>query len=69
MSTVQEIESAIDTLSQDERDELWARLDLRYPHAIEAQLEADLAAGLFDDRIRRAAEERASGKLQPLPGA
>jgi hypothetical protein len=66
MSTVQEIELAIDTLSPEERERLSAWMDERYPQPIDTQLKADLSAGRFDESIRRTLEEHASGKTRAL---
>ena len=52
-STLLEIERAIGGLTQQELDELYAWLDRNWPQPIDAQLEADLAAGRLDGRIDR----------------
>ena len=64
--TVQQIERAIGTLSPRELEELYAWLDLHCPQPIDAQLQADLAAGRIDDRIRRAVADHQAGKTQLL---
>lgn len=66
MSTVQEIQSAIEGLSIDDRwdlihrlhDELWEKWD--------AEIEADSAAGKFDALISGIEDEIAQGKTRPL---
>jgi hypothetical protein len=66
MSTVQEIERAIDALSPQQIEELYAWLDARHPQRIDAQLKADLDAGLIDQRINRAVADHKTGNTQPL---
>ena len=62
LNTVQEIERAIDALTQPQIDELYRWLDQRHPQPIDAQLKADLAAGRIDARINRAlADHKAIG--------
>ncbi len=66
LSTAQEIEHAIDTLTPQQVEELYVWLDQRYPQAIDAQLKADLDAGRIDDRINRALADHRAGNTQPL---
>ena len=66
LDTVQEIERAITTLSPRELEELYAWLDVHCPQPIDAQLQADLAAGRIDDRISRAVADHKAGKTQLL---
>jgi hypothetical protein len=66
LATVQEIEHAIGTLSQQELDELYSWLDLHYPQAIDSQLKADLTAGRIDNRINRALADHKAGETRPL---
>jgi hypothetical protein len=66
LSTVTEIERAIDALTPQQMEELLAWLDQRYPQPIDAQLKADLDAGRIDDRINRALADHQAGNTQPL---
>lgn len=66
MSTVQEIERAIDALTAPQRDELFGWVDERYLQPIDVQLERDLNAGRMDGRINRALVDHRSGRTQPL---
>jgi hypothetical protein len=53
MSTLQEIKDAIGKLSPQELEELHAWMEEQYPHLIDAQLKADLDAGLIDGSMRQ----------------
>jgi hypothetical protein len=66
LSTVQEIERAIDALTPQQLEELYQWLDQHYPQPIDAQLKADLDAGRIDDRINRALADHKAGRTQPL---
>lgn len=66
LNKVQEIERAIGTLAPCELEELYAWLKQYGPHPIDVQLEADLAAGRIDDRIKRAIADHQAGETQPL---
>jgi DNA replication protein DnaD len=66
LNTVQEIERAIDALTPQQIEELYAWLDQRHPQLIDAQLKADLNAGRIDDRINRALADHKAGNTQPL---
>ena len=66
LSTVQEIERAIDALTPQQREELYQWLDHHYPQAIDEQLKADLDAGRMDNRINRALADQKAGRTQPL---
>lgn len=66
LSKVQDIERAIDALTEQELEELYAWLDLRHQQPIDARLEADLAAGRLDKAIRRALDADKDGRVQPL---
>ncbi len=66
LSKVQEIERAIATLTSVELEELYAWLKQHGPQPIDAQLEADLAAGHIDDRIKRALIDHEAGETRPL---
>jgi hypothetical protein len=66
LSTIQEIERAIDALTPQQIEELYAWLDQRHPQLIDVQLKADLDAGRIDDRINRALADHKAGSTQPL---
>ncbi len=66
LNTVQEIERAIDALTPEQIEELYAWLDQRHPQLIDAQLRADLDAGRIDDRIHRALADHKAGNTQAL---
>jgi hypothetical protein len=66
MSSVQEIEEAIRTLSPQEQEELYAWMDERYARSVDAKVERDLEAGLMDERIGEALADRAAGKTRAL---
>lgn len=66
MATLHEIERAIDTLTPQQIAELYEWLDQRHPQPIDAQLKADLDAGLIDNRIRRALADHNAGNTQSL---
>jgi hypothetical protein len=66
LNSLQEIERAIDALPPEQREELSQWLDERYPLSVDVQLEADIEAGRFDDRIARAIADDKAGKTQPL---
>jgi len=66
LDTVPEIERAIDALTPQQLEELCLWLDQHHPQPIDAQLKADLEAGLMDDRINRAVADREAGMTQPL---
>lgn len=57
LTTVQEIERAINALTPQRRDELCQWLDEHYLQPIDVQLKADLEAGRLDDHIDRLSEE------------
>lgn len=48
MSTIREIEGAVDGLKPEQIQELYARLDEHHPHSIDARLQSDLAMGRLD---------------------
>ena len=66
MSSVQEIEEAIGTLSPREQEEIYAWMDERYARAVDAKVERDLGAGAMDERISDALAERATGNPRAL---
>lgn len=66
MSSVQEIEEAIGTLSPREQEELYVWMDERYAHAVDAKVEREIAAGAMDERIRQALADRDAGNTRAL---
>lgn len=66
MSTVQEIERAIDSLTPNELAELYAWLDQKHPQAIDIRLASDLESGRLDDTILRALGDEEAGRFRPL---
>ena len=66
LNTVQEIERAIDALTPQQIEELYAWLDQRHPQLIDVQLKADLDAGRIDNGISRALADHKAGNIQPL---
>jgi hypothetical protein len=66
MSSVQEIEEAISTLSQREQEEIYAWMDERYKRVVDAKLEQDLAAGIMDERIHQAMADHKAGNTRTL---
>jgi hypothetical protein len=66
MSTVQEIESAIQGLSAKELEELYAWMDEHQPQPIDARLKADLDAGRMDARIGKSLAEHQAGRTRAL---
>ena len=67
MSTVVEIENAIDRLPPVERAQVAAWLARREAQDWDAQMDADAAAGKLDFLFREAADERKSGQLKDWP--
>lgn len=63
---LEEIERAIDTLSQEQREELHLWLEEQYPQQIDDLLKADLEEGRMDKRINRALADHKFGKTKPL---
>ena len=66
LTTIQDIERAINTLSPQQLQELYAWLDQHHPQPIDARLPADLAAGRLDRAIRRALDDDKNGLSEPL---
>lgn len=66
MSSVQEIEEAIGTLSPQEQEELYAWMDERFARAVDSVVERHLGAGDMDERIREALADRAIGNTRAL---
>lgn len=67
MTTVKEIERAIDALTPQEFEELcqWMEQHTR-PQPIDTGIEADLAAGRLDKAILKALDDEKNGHVQPL---
>lgn len=66
MDTLQDIERAIDSLTPEQREELFAWLDQHHSQSIDAQLKADLDAGRIDSRIRRAVADHKARETRAL---
>jgi hypothetical protein len=66
LTTLQEIERAISSLTPRELEELYAWLDRNCPQPIDAQLKADLDAGRIDERIKRALADYQAGNSEQL---
>ena len=63
---MQEIERAIDALTPEQREELYAWFDEHYLQSGDMQLKAAIDAGRFDDRIARAIADHKAGSTEPL---
>ncbi len=66
LTTLQEIERAIATLSPQQLSELYAWLDEYDPQPIDARIQNDLAAGRLDNAIARALDDEKHGRTEPL---
>ena len=66
LTTIEQIERAIDELTPDQVEELYQWLDRHHPQPIDAKLRADLEAGLIDERIARALVDFKTGETRPL---
>jgi hypothetical protein len=66
LTTVRDIERAIDELTQEELGELYVWLDQRHPQPIDVRVQSGLAAGCMDKAIRRALDGEKNGRVQPL---
>ena len=67
ITTVKDIETAINRLTLQEYEELMSWIDTHTrPEPIDLQLKADLQAGRLDELIDRAVEDYNSGRIQPL---
>jgi hypothetical protein len=66
LSTVQEIERAIQKLSPAQQQELYSWFDQNYPQLIDTRIESDLAAGRLDKSIDRALNDDKHGRIRPL---
>ena len=67
MSTVLEIEDAIERLKPVERAQVAAWLAQKEAKDWDAQIDADAAGGRLDFLFREAADERQSGQLKNWP--
>lgn len=67
MSTVEEIKSAIEKLSPEQREELELWLSGAEDDEWDRQMKADAAAGKFDRIIAEVDEEIDAGELRDLP--
>jgi len=66
LTTVEDIERAIGSLSPREIQELYVWLDQHHPHPIDARIESDLASGRLDSAIERALDDEKHGRTRPL---
>ncbi len=66
MSTIQEIESAIEQLPPEQKWDLFHRLQDRLWEEWDRQIEADAAAGRLDHLIVEAETDIAAGRVKPL---
>ena len=67
MSTVLDIENAIDRLPPGQRAEVAAWIARREAQDWDAQMDVDAAAGKLDFLFREAADEHKSGQLKNWP--
>lgn len=67
MSTVQEIEQAIEKLPREDLFQLTTWLSARFSDAWDRQIEDDLLAGRFDDLAAEALGEHRAGGSLPMP--
>jgi hypothetical protein len=67
MSTVEEIESAIERLTLSQRAELMAWLHGWDDDDWDRQMKADAAAGKFDRLIAQVREDQRAGRLRDFP--
>ncbi len=67
MTSVKEIERAIDALTPQEFEELcqWMEQHTR-PQPIDTRIEGDLATGHLDKAISKALDDEKNGHVQPL---
>jgi hypothetical protein len=63
---IKDIERAIQRLTVQEIEELYAWLEEHYPQPIDARLKADLTAGRLDVAIDRALDDEKNGRTTPL---
>ena len=67
MSTVQDIEAAIQVLPREEFSKLWQWWDSYREAAWDRQIEADLADGKLDTLLAEADRDFEAGRCKPLP--
>jgi hypothetical protein len=67
MSTVQEIEQAIEKLPREEVFVLTNWLSTHFSALWDRQIEEDISSGLLDDLAAEALAEHRAGKSLPLP--
>ena len=67
MSTVEEIEAAIERLPRDQFFRLLAWLRGRFEDEWDRQIEEDVKAGLLDQFAREALAEYRAGETRPFP--
>jgi hypothetical protein len=68
MSTVEEIETAIEKLPREEFFLLTGWLSEKFAQNWDAQIEDDVSAGRLDEFARAALEEHRAWKTAPFPG-
>ena len=69
MSTVEEIESAIENLKEDDFLRLAKWLETKVADAWDREMNQDSKAGKLDFLFNEAGSERAAGELNPWPAA
>lgn len=67
MSTVQEIEQAIERLPREELFQLTDWLSTRFSDQWDRQIEEDISAGLLDSLAAEAVAEHQAGNSLPMP--
>ena len=67
MSTVEEIESAIEKLTREEFFVLTGWLSEKFSQAWDTQIQEDVAAGRLNELEQSAIEEHRAGKTTPFP--
>jgi hypothetical protein len=67
MSTVQEIEQAIERLPREELFQLTDWLSSRFSDQWDRQIEEDISAGLLDSLAAEAVAEHRAGNSLPMP--
>ena len=65
ISTLQDIEHAIGTLTKQELEELYGWLD-QHQHPFDARIQSDLASGHLDKAIQQALSDEQHDRVQPL---
>ncbi|HZQ52030.1 MAG TPA: hypothetical protein VFB14_07525 [Bryobacteraceae bacterium] len=66
LTTIQDIEHAIDALTPEQREELYLWLEEHYLQPSDIRLKAAIDAGRFDDQIARAIADHKAGRTEPL---